>query len=69
VAISSGGDQRGRPPWRDVIEFTKAELNAPKTLAELVREMLDGKNSVRTKDVADRFGGNYHTFMTRYGGC
>jgi Mn-dependent DtxR family transcriptional regulator len=44
-------------------------LNLPKTrpqmMAELVTEMFDGKNPVRTLDVAARLGRHYHTVKTQ----
>lgn len=47
---------------RNVLEFTEADWERPKTLAEemadLVREMFDGAKPVPTKDVADRLGRN-----------
>ena len=51
-----------------MIEFTEADLGLRKTLteqyAELVCEMFDGVNPVRTKDVAERLGRNYSTVKT-----
>lgn len=51
-----------------MVEFTEADLERRKTLAEqlaeLVCEMFDGVNPVRTKDVAERLGRNYHTVKT-----
>ena len=53
---------------RNVIEFTEADLDLPKTqpeqLAEVVCEMFDGKNPVRTLEVAERLGRNYGTIKT-----
>jgi len=58
----------GRTARRNVIEFTEADLGLRKTLpeqyAELVCEIFDGKNPVRTKEVADRLGRHYHTVKT-----
>ncbi|MEO8497212.1 MAG: hypothetical protein ABI614_19235 [Planctomycetota bacterium] len=51
-----------------MVEFTDAQLAAPKPLAdqlaELVCKMFDGTNPVRTKDAAKRLGRNTHTFKT-----
>ena len=57
-----------RTTRRNVVEFTEADLEWRKTLAEqlaeLVWKMFDGKNPVRTKDVAERLGRNYGTVKT-----
>ena len=51
-----------------MLEFTEADLDRPLTepekMAETVREMLDGKTPVRTKDVAVKLGRNYGTVKT-----
>lgn len=51
-----------------MVEFTEADLERRKTLAEqlaeFVCEMFDGVNPVRTKDVAERLGRNYGTVKT-----
>ncbi|MFV1966619.1 MAG: hypothetical protein ACC628_14435 [Pirellulaceae bacterium] len=52
----------------NLIEFTIADLNLPKTqpeiLAARVLEMYDGKNPVQTLEVAKATGKNYGTMKT-----